>query len=128
MEKTAAWRLKNPEKAVIQRRKDYARYQNNPAAKVRHNGQTVAHARKRKLQALEHYGGKCTCCGESEEKFLTFDHINNDGNEHRKTARGKIASWLHSHGYPKGVIQILCWNCNLAKEKFGVCPHQEVKD
>src|SRR5690349_6288281 len=35
-------------------------------------------------QALEAYGGRCVCCGESTPEFLHFDHVNNDGAEHRR--------------------------------------------
>jgi hypothetical protein len=31
------------------------------------------------------YGGRCACCGEFERDFLTLDHVNNDGAEHRRS-------------------------------------------
>src|SRR6266852_8334175 len=37
--------------------------------------------RKRVLAA---YGGKCVCCGETEDSFLSIDHIDGDGNKHRR--------------------------------------------
>ena len=47
------------------------------------------------------YGGyKCTCCGETEPKFLSIDHT----------------------GY-----QILCHNCNMALGSYGYCPHSSIK-
>jgi hypothetical protein len=42
-------------------------------ARYQRNHQTV----------LAAYGGKCVCCGEAEEAFLTLDHVNNDGKQHR---------------------------------------------
>ena len=83
--------------------------------------------RTRKDQAYKHYGGyQCACCGETEPKFLTIDHINNDGAKHRREiGRGgdQIYSWLKEHNYPKG-FQILCMNCNWGKARNkGVCPH-----
>lgn len=82
-------------------------------------------ARARRLRVLGAYGGVCACCGETEYAFLTIDHTNNDGAEHRKSVPApKIIVWLEKNGYPEG-FQVLCWNCNAAKEFHGGCPHQD---
>lgn len=84
---------------------------------------------KMKAAAFEHYGGpKCSCCGESQMIMLTIDHINMDGNAHRKeigkTARD-IYIWLRRNNYPAG-FRVLCFNCNFAAFwNGGVCPHTE---
>lgn len=83
--------------------------------------------RMRKL-VLEHYGKFCACCGENETRFLTVDHVNRDGHEHRKQIRStNVNAWLVRHDFPHTVkIQILCFNCNMAREfNGGVCPHKE---
>lgn len=75
----------------------------------------------RKLRAIviDAYGGKCHYCQNNELIFLTIDHINNDGNQHRKTIRGsRIYQWLYHNNYPTG-FQVLCWNCNSAKHIHG---------
>jgi len=85
-----------------------------------------------RMEALLTYGGKCTCCGEWRYEFLTIDHINNDGAEHRrKLANGRdrwkaknIYVWLKENDYPEG-FQVLCTNCNCAKAWHGYCPHTE---
>lgn len=78
-------------------------------------------------QALAHYGGKCACCGETNEAFLAFDHINGGDTRHRgqpdRRKSGTIAMWLMRNGYPGG-FQVLCHNCNWAKHILGVCSHQ----
>lgn len=76
-----------------------------------------------KLEVFAVYGGPvCRCCGETEIVFLTIDHIDNDGNIHRKQIKNtNITRWLKSRGYPSG-YQVLCMNCNHAK-RFGPCPH-----
>lgn len=79
-----------------------------------------------RLEALKHYGGQCACCGETEPKFLGIDHIDNNGAAHRKEIgrSGKaIYYWLRDNNYPKG-FQVLCHNCNAAKGRYGICPHQ----
>lgn len=73
---------------------------------------------------IDHYGGKCACCGETELAFLTVDHINNDGNDHRKRIGGSSRFYenIIKAGFPDD-LQILCWNCNEAKRLLGHCPH-----
>ena len=78
------------------------------------------------------YGGaKCACCGETERKFLTLDHINNDGAKDRIKIAGKrtASGWttyvyLYRRKFPAG-YQVLCMNCNFGKRmNNGVCPHK----
>jgi predicted restriction endonuclease len=72
------------------------------------------------------YGSQCACCGEKEPLFLEVDHINNDGNIHRKkigTSGRAIIYWLVVNNFPDG-FQLLCSNCNQGKKKNGgICPH-----
>jgi hypothetical protein len=85
--------------------------------------------RYRRLRALvfTHYGMACACCGESTSEFLTIDHVNNDGAEHRRAVRngkGSLHNWLVANKFPDG-FQTLCYNCNCAKYRYGLCPHQK---
>lgn len=86
---------------------------------------------KLRLECLTHYGGnppKCACCGETEIKFLTIDHINGGGNQHYKLRKkSSIYQWLVNNNFPEG-YQVLCYNCNCAKGHYGVCPHQIKKE
>lgn len=79
---------------------------------------------ERKRIVLEHYGDKCTCCGETEPKFLTIDHINNDGHKHRHKLGSRIYWDIIKNNFPSD-LQILCFNCNCAKGIYGICPHEE---
>lgn len=111
-------------------------YYANKLAVRRQNPDWVQSERKRGREywaALRHeaimaYGGYvCACCGETEPKFLTLDHVFNNGSEHRKTIKNRgagIFKWLKDHGYPAG-FQILCMNCNHGKAlNNGICPHK----
>lgn len=76
---------------------------------------------------FDHYGGRCACCGETEPCFLAIDHIDGDGNNHRKKI-GKWGSsffkWLIANDFPEG-FQVLCHNCNMGKHlNGGECPHK----
>lgn len=86
-----------------------------------------------KVEVFSHYGNVCHCCGERNLKFLTIDHINNDGSIHRKTLcknpRGgsgfRLWKWIRDNSYPPG-FRLLCWNCNCARaHNGGVCPHAD---
>lgn len=74
-----------------------------------------------KTLILTHYSGgtpKCKHCGETHLEFLTIDHINNDGAQHRKqlgnNSSRKLYPWLKKHNFPPG-FQVLCMNCNWLK-------------
>lgn len=79
---------------------------------------------------LTEYGGHCTCCGETEFKFLTLEHVNGGGNLHRKQFHKADGTWadLKRRGWPKEGLTILCWNCQMAKTHYGKCPHQQRPD
>lgn len=80
-----------------------------------------------RAEILKHYGTACACCNEKRPQFLTLDHINGDGAEHRrkhpfKASGGGLHRWLKSRGFPEG-YRTLCFNCNGAMGIYGVCPH-----
>jgi hypothetical protein len=79
-----------------------------------------------KIEGMKIYGGCCQCCGESNEKFLTLEHLN--GRDKSKKRRTGLAAWniARIEGYPD-TYTVLCFNCNCAKGIYGVCPHQEKK-
>lgn len=87
---------------------------------------------RRKSEVFQAYGGvKCACCGEERMPFLTLDHIDGKGADHRRELFGNrrngagevMYRWLRKQGFPAG-FQVLCWNCNWAKHSLGECPHQ----
>ena len=105
------WRSKNKEKM-----KKYSR-----EWKKEHQ---IAYRRKIREIVIEHYGGKCDCCGEERIEFLAIDHINGDGNKHRKKVGNRnMAEWLRQNNYPRGV-RILCHNCNSSYGFYKYCPHE----
>jgi len=85
----------------------------------------MGYKRRLKLKIIEEYGGKCVCCGENRFEFLTIDHINGDGKQHRKElGANMLYNWLKKNNFPKDNFQLLCMNCNFAKGHFGKCPHE----
>jgi len=145
-EKNRVWQQSNPDrvKAAQERWKaknpDLARQR---AAEWYRENREMVRAREReryhelKDQVYAAYGGYlCACCGEAEPKFLSIDHVNNDGNERRKIYRygagrggggSKLYLKIAELGFPPD-YQVLCMNCNWGKARNnGVCPHETAK-
>lgn len=128
----AEWRSQNLDTVKERSKRKYAQTRKDPEkyAKIRQRARINAKewiARVRD-EVYNAYGGAvCVCCGETERRFLTMDHINNDGHIHRKKekwAASALYTYLRSHGFPPG-YQVLCFNCNLGKARNkGVCPHK----
>ena len=79
------------------------------------------------------YGGRCVCCGETAAAFLTLDHTNHDGKEHRAAFGGRgiatsfqVYSDLKRRGWPTDGFRLLCMNCNFATRFGAACPHDEL--
>lgn len=89
-------------------------------AKLREAGRQLKH------EVIDAYGGRCACCGESAIEFMTIDHTDGGGSDHRKkTGKGRgIYKDLKARGFPKDGFQVLCFNCNIALGFYGYCPHR----
>ena len=71
---------------------------------------------------------RCACCGTPDHWMLTIEHIYNDGADHRRAMSESgtsvsIYRYLRREGWPPG-FEILCLNCNVAKQRLGDCPHR----
>ena len=75
------------------------------------------HAWLRKCKAVEVLGGACAECGQTDVRILEFDHIRNDGKQHRKEAKlNNASSWIVNHPEEaKERIQVLCACCHALK-------------
>ena len=81
-----------------------------------------------RLLVLNHYGGKCECCGEDQYEFLAIDHKNGDGAKHRKeTGLHSMVSYIIKNNFPDR-FRILCHNCNQAIGHYKYCPHQKKEE
>lgn len=73
---------------------------------------------EQRLTALAVYSEntfKCKYCGYDNIDALCLDHINNDGNIHRKKMNGtRLEQYLERYDYKKN-MQVLCHNCNHLK-------------
>jgi hypothetical protein len=85
-------------------------------------------------QITDHYGTRCACCGESAPEFLSLDHADGSGAQHRrslyngKKTKAPEVLWLDvlAQGCPD-TFRILCHNCNWVSWRM-ICPHQRGKD
>ena len=69
-------------------------------------------------KVIEGYGGACAQCKDTHWSFLTIDHVSNNGNEHRKRRSAQYSIYLDviNSGF-SAEYQLLCYNCNCAKER-----------
>jgi hypothetical protein len=109
------WAKANPERAKKRRtyQRKYARDK----------------ARRRRIEIVKHYGGKCACCGEDRIEFLAVHHLEGGGYQHRKKLHAdgsRFYQWLEVNGRPEG-FGILCHNCNMSISFYGYCPHDRDK-
>ena len=76
------------------------------------------------------YGGRCICCGESIEVFLTLDHVLNNGADARKQSGYNLRTLYKrviDDNFPPE-YQLHCWNCNCGRAKNGgICPHKGLR-
>ncbi len=108
------------------------KYKNDIEYKSKINYKVNSENAKLKLDVFSNYcGGKddiqcqCPCgCLVFDINFLTIQHLNNDGKEHRQIiGKGRILRWLKTHNFPKG-FAVFCFNCNCGSAiNGGICPN-----
>ena len=128
------WMIKNPnysKKHYLKTHPKFIKMSKKEAILKRKESNTKKRL-DRKLKIIKAYGGKCSCCGESQIEFLTLDHLTKNGIKERKKFGGckNNSGGLYNHlikkNFPKG-YQILCFNCNITKGIYGRCPHSKSK-
>lgn len=120
------------QKRVYHRDLEYSRQKNKESylrnAEKRKHEAKLYRAEKKRL-VIEHYSNndpKCACCGTRFFDFLTLDHINGGGREHRRQFKSPgshtIHAWIVKNNFPSG-FRILCYNCNCnaAKNESNSC-------
>ena len=75
----------------------------------RHRDELIEKRRELRREVVNHYGGKCACCGEVELKFLAIDHAGGGGNKHRRELKSKGGDGTVTCG------------------AYGKCPHEDKK-
>lgn len=73
---------------------------------------------------IDHYGHRCSCCGESDFFKLSIDHIDGGGKQHLKEIGGpnRLCEWIIKQNFPDN-FRLLCHNCNFSLGQYGYCPH-----
>ncbi len=124
-EKQREWKDKNREHVRQQNRQWH---RDNRESSLARKAQYREDLRR---EVFGHYCGNsdkpfCQCCGENILVFLSIDHINGGGRQHReeigKLGGSEFLFWIR--GLPEG-YQVLCRNCNWGRfANGGVCPHR----
>jgi len=104
-------------------REYFAEYYQQTGHSERIKSRTQRRRQELTSEALAAYGGRCVDCEEDDPEVLTFDHVDNDGGQHRRElAKGKrgsttqILRWAKQNGWPPR-LQVLCANCHLRKTR-----------
>jgi hypothetical protein len=146
----AKWKAAHPERAKEKARRHYQKYAEKYRERARqyyheHKQERLAYALKRhqatrpqrlaedrafaaakKQKVLSAYGRVCACCGITDHRFLSIDHINGCTKEQRKKEGlgSHLYLYLVKHHFPPG-YRTLCFNCNNARRwNGGICPHE----
>lgn len=89
------------------------------------NASCLDYQQRLKAEFVAAYGGCCTCCGEARIEFMSVQHVNGDGKQHRASVHNaRVYSDLRRRGWPKGGITVFCMNCNFATKNGRECPHE----
>lgn len=75
------------------------------------------------IKILSEFNNECQCCGETRQSFLTLDHINGDGADHRRRQNNMYVAVVRE-GIPRDRYRVLCMNCNWALRHGNKCPHE----
>lgn len=119
--------------AQLKRHQDYMA--RDPKKRWGDHAKVAANYRRAlRLEVIAAYGDECACCRVREEVFLSIDHIDQKGAEHREKELGGRQGgsyifylWLKRHDFPKDNFRCLCRNCQYAYFKTGTCPHQTAR-
>ncbi len=111
-------------------RKNSDKIRSNASSYYKENRESILarlkdRGRAAKAEVISAYGGKCECCGETHHEFLTIDHTDGSGAEHRRqVGKGRsIYADLKRQGFPKDCYRLMCLNCNISLVFYGYCPH-----
>ena len=76
---------------------------------MKHNAKRIAD----RIEAINHYGGRCSVCGITDQRVLHFHHRLGNGKEHRQDPIYKrdAVRWFKLNNWPEG-FEILCANCH----------------
>ena len=111
-------KVRNRQAKWVAKQPDHSAYQKNYREAIRR-------------EVIQAYGGKCSCGGETRFEFLTLDHVDNDGAEHRREigeSSNQLVLWAKRNKFPKR-LRCMCFNCNVSTYRYGACPHvHEKKD
>jgi hypothetical protein len=120
------WNKNNPDRRKHISRESARRIRKTVDGKQRANLNARKHTKRRRVMIVKLFGGKCVCCGESHIEFLSIQHKNNDGAEHRRRiGMGGTYNWIRKNTEEaKKTMELMCMNCNSSLGFFHYCPHK----
>lgn len=126
------WRKRHHEENLERKRAYYYEHRERILKRRAHNLSHTKRLAVLRQEVFNHYGNKCYCCGLSDPRFLTIEHLSNDGSALRykngsgsRTAGTTMYRQIIDAGFPAD-IALACYNCNCARSfhsKGQQCPH-----
>lgn len=117
------------------------KHNKSPDVKKNNNERLRNFRELKKTDIIMKLGGSCALCGESEIKYLTLDHINNDGYKERLNGKHldphepyRLSTMLRDKKITlnkiKSKYQVLCWNCNagIKRRKYMETPNNHYQE
>jgi predicted restriction endonuclease len=97
----------------------YKEYQHAYHTTIKSHHRKNERYKQKRMKVLNHYGGKCKICDENRYEFLVIDHINGNGEKHRKEFGGGsyTLDWLIKNNFPDG-YRVLCHNHNFPSDHY----------
>jgi hypothetical protein len=108
----------------------FGKYYNQASPSLRRNiceqCRKNRHYHNLRFAFLKHFDFKCQCCGITEIRFLTIDHVQNDGHKDSHLTPIQVYRKAFEESFDKDKWNCLCWNCNCARsQNGGICPHKD---
>ena len=103
-QRARAYYESNKEKCKAQAAQRYLRVRQSASWRVRQCVRQKEQLAATRQEVMAHYGNKCACCGETAQAFLTLDHTNGGGRQHRKGGCGDkpfvVLAMVHTARFP----------------------------
>jgi hypothetical protein len=128
------YQVENKERLAMRAKERVTAYDEH--VKERMNARSRQLYRELKNRILLFLGGKCYCCGLDDLRFLTIEHLKNNGKDDRRPNGKSRNSYMILRSIwakiqvmddPSAEYATACYNCNCSRQSSPgrICPHKQ---